>query len=131
MHSTKLAQQAYAPASAATHTPRDVEYHAFAYVTGLLAGAKDQNGEPGGVAKLAEALNENVKLWITLAADCADDGNKLPPQTRGQIIGLANFARNHMHKVLTGGAEIDPLIEVNLSIMKGLRNGASEESGVK
>jgi|OM-RGC.v1.026677433 Flagellar biosynthesis regulator FlaF len=127
---TSLAQNAYAPASAATHTERDVEYHAFAYVTGLLAGAKDMAQEIGGKPKLAEAMFENVRLWIALAADAASDANQLPRETRAQIIGLANFARTHMDKVLAGAAEVDALIDVNLAIMKGLRGETGEESGV-
>ena len=127
MHtSSSLAQKAYAPASPATHTERDVEYHAFAYVTGLMASAKDALGQPGGFARLSEAMFENVRLWLTLAADVADDANKLPRETRAQIIGLANFARNHMDKVLAKTAEIDPLIEVNLAVMKGLRGEESD-----
>ena len=127
MENTALAQKAYAPASPATHTPRDVEYHAFAYVTGLMASAKDAQGQPGALAKLAEAMFENVRLWLTLAADAASEANQLAHQTRAQIIGLANFARMHMDRVLNGEAEVDALIEINMSIMKGLRG---EESGV-
>jgi flagellar protein FlaF len=127
MENTALAQRAYAPASPATHTARDVEYHAFAYVTGLMASAKDGKDQPGGFGKLAEAMFENVRLWLTLAADAASEANQLANQTRAQILGLANFARTHMDRVLNGEAEVDALIEINVAIMKGLRG---EESGV-
>jgi flagellar protein FlaF len=125
--STSLAQRAYAPASPATHTPRDIEYHAFAYVTGLMAAARDLVGQPGAVPKLAEAMFENVRLWLALAADVASEGNQLPAQLRGQIIGLANFARTHMDGVLAGRETIDALIDVNIAIMSGLRGS---EDGV-
>jgi flagellar protein FlaF len=128
--STSLAQKAYAPASPATHTARDVEYHAFAYVTGLMASAKDDVSKPGGFAKLSEAMFENLRLWLTLAADVAEDANQLPRQTRAQIISLANFTRTHMDRVLSKAATVDPLIEVNLAIMKGLSGDAGGESGV-
>lgn len=121
MSMTNLAQAAYAPASAATHTPRDVEYHAFAYVTGQLADARDRAHETGGMARLAEALHENVRLWAALAADCASEGNQLPVPLRAQIIGLANFARTYMARVLAGGETVDALIDINMAIMKGLR----------
>ncbi|TVQ54493.1 MAG: flagellar biosynthesis regulatory protein FlaF [Rhodobacteraceae bacterium] len=126
MQSTTLAQAAYAPASPATHTPRDVEYHALAYVTGLMASARDMTDRPGGFAKLAEAMFENLKLWLTLAADAASEANQLARETRAQIIGLANFARTHMDRVLNGDDDVDALIDVNVAIMKGLRG---EESG--
>ena len=131
MHAnSSLAQKAYAPASVATQTTRDVEYHAFAYVTGLMAGAKEHADTQSGFGKLAEAMFENVRLWIALATDAAEDGNQLPNKTRAQIIGLANFARTHMDKVLNKAASVDPLIEINVAIMKGLRGEAGEESGV-
>ena len=84
----------------------------------------------GGLARLSEAMFENVRLWLTLAADAAGDANQLPRQTRAQIIGLANFARTHMENVLNDAAEVDALIDVNLAIMKGLRGDTGEESGV-
>ena len=118
---TALAQAAYAPASPATHTPRDIEYHAFAHVTGLLASARDTAGEIGGTGRLAEAMFENVRLWATLATDVALATNPHPPGLKAQIIGLANFARTHMMKVLAGSETVDALIDVNMAIMKGLR----------
>ena len=124
---TALAQAAYAPASPATHTPRDIEYHAFAHVTGKLAEARDGAAEIGGLAKLAEAMFDNVRLWATLAADCASDANQLPRELRAQIVGLANFARTHMTKVLAGSETADALIEVNMAIMRGLRGDSGED----
>lgn len=120
---TARAQAAYAPASPATHTPRDVEYHAFAHVTGLLAEARDTADQAGGLSRLATAMFENVRLWVTLATDVALDTNPLPHTLRAQIIGLANFARTHMAKVLAGSETVDALIDVNMAIMKGLRGG--------
>jgi flagellar protein FlaF len=118
---TARAQAAYAPASPATHTQRDVEYHAFAHVTGLLARARDTAHETGGMARLAEAMHENVRLWLTLANDVALDTNPLPVPLRAQIVSLANFARTHSSRVLGGSDGVDPLIDVNMAIMKGLR----------
>jgi flagellar protein FlaF len=129
MNMTSLAQSAYAPASPATHTPRDIEYHAFAYVTGRLAEARDGADATGGLSRIAEAMFDNVRLWSTLAADVASEGNQLPKALRAQIIGLANFARTHMNKVLSGDESIDALIEINMAIMKGLR-GDTAEGGV-
>jgi flagellar protein FlaF len=124
---TARAQNAYAPASPATHTPRDAEYHAFAHVTGLLSVARDTPRDAiGYTARLAEALHENVRLWMALGADVASDENQLPKPLRVQILGLANFARTHMLRVLAGEETVDPLIDVNMAIMKGLR-GTEEE----
>ena len=120
---TARAQNAYAPASPATHTSRDIEYHAFAHVTGLMSLARDMPEGLDKTRKLAEAMHENVRLWLTLGADVASDANQLPKELRAQILGLANFARTHMIRVLTGAEKVDALIDVNIAIMKGLRGG--------
>lgn len=119
---TARAQSAYAPASPATHTQRDVEYHAFAHVTGLLSTARDMaHDDPTRTPRLAEAMHDNVRLWLALGADVASDANQLPLALRGQILSLANFARTHMTRVLAGAETVDALIDVNMAIMKGLR----------
>jgi flagellar protein FlaF len=118
---TARAQGAYAPASPATHTQRDVEYHAFAHVTGLLSVARDMEEGIERIARLAEAMHENVRLWSALGADVASNDNQLPKPLRVQLFGLANFARTHMTRVLAGAETVDALIDVNLAIMKGLR----------
>jgi flagellar protein FlaF len=121
---TELAQNAYGGANRRTiSTPRDVEYHAFVYVTALLTGARDAPNvsDTARLARMAEAMHQNVRLWAALAADCGSDGNKLPPALRDAIIDLANFARIHMARVIDGKDTIDALIDVNLSIMKGLK----------
>ena len=117
MNATNRAQSAYGPTSGATQTPRDVEYHAFARVTGALTAARDSGDFPA----LARAMYDNVRLWLTLAADAASDGNSLPPQLRAQIVSLATFSRTHAALVLRKADTPDALIDVNTAIMKGLR----------
>jgi flagellar protein FlaF len=121
---TELAQSAYGGAARRTiATPRDIEYQAFVYVTALMTDARDARDLPdtARLARMAEAMHQNVRLWAALAADCASDGNKLPNPLRNAIIDLANFARIHMARVIDGKDTIDALIDVNLSIMKGLK----------
>ena len=122
---TARAQNAYAPASPATHTSRDIEYHAFAHVTGLMSMARDLPDSIDKRRQLAEGMHQNVRLWLALAVDVASDDNQLPKELRAQILGLANFARTHMARVLAGAETVDALIDVNISIMKGLRGEGS------
>jgi len=117
MNATNRAQSAYGPTSGATQTPRDVEYHAFARVTGALTAARDSGDFPA----LARAMYDNVRLWLTLAADAASEGNTLPPQLRAQIVSLATFSRTHAALVLRKTETPDALIDVNTAVMKGLR----------
>ena len=123
---TSLAQKAYGQGSTATHTPRDVEFHALAYVTSMMAEAKEANS----FARLAEAMFENVRLWSVFGADAVSEGNGLPEALRARIAWLADFARIHMSKVLNKEADIDPLIEINTMVMKGLRGETGAQSEV-
>jgi len=69
---------------------------------------------------LAKSIHWNRRLWLALQADCALENNLLPDETRAGIISLAIWVDKHSRKVLRGEAEIEPLIDVNRSIMEGL-----------
>lgn len=70
---------------------------------------------------MIEAAAASMELWTTLAADLADDGNALPDQLRASLISLSIFALRQGQMVMSGERQPDALIDVNLSIMKGLR----------
>ena len=74
-----------------------------------------------GFADMAAALHENRRLWILLATSVADPDNELPQALRAQIFYLAEFTMQHSQKVLEGKATADVLIEINTSMMRGLR----------
>lgn len=99
-------------------TARDIEYDAFSRVTRGLQRALKGDGS------LAQAAAANIELWTTLASDLADDGNGMPPQLRGSLLSLAIFSIRQARGVMTGARSAEPLVEVNLSIMKGLRGEA-------
>lgn len=108
---------------AATRTPRDAEYTAFARVTRRLREAHDTG--TGNFPALCEAVLDNQKLWGMLADDLIDDRNQLPPTLRAQLVSLAEFVRRHGMAVVGRRATADALIDINTAIMKGLR-GESE-----
>lgn len=110
--------QAYQRAATQGDSPRELEYRAFGKVTSDLVRAKDFG--PTQIGALAEALDANRKLWTILSADCAAPENQLPLQLRGQIISLALWVSRYSSQVLREGAELDPLIDVNRSMMEGL-----------
>lgn len=70
--------------------------------------------------QFAKSLQDNRKLWITLASDVANSGNPLPPDLRAKIFYLAEFTQNYTRKVLNEQLGIDPLIDINLAVMRGL-----------
>ena len=71
--------------------------------------------------KLAHALYENQKLWRKLAMDVAHPDNLLPDELRARLIYLAEFTEHHTRKVLARTDTAIPLVEVNTSILRGLK----------
>ncbi len=114
VNSTLLAQNAYGSSARAVKTAQSAEYDAFSRITSALKAAAT-------FPEKVQALTQNRSLWTLLASDVAGKGNGLPQQLRAQIFYLADFTNQHTSKVLRGDAESDVLIEINTSIMAGLR----------
>lgn len=111
--------KAYQNTQRITENPREAEYRLFGQVTGALISAQ-RDGSFGG--PLAEVVDWNRKMWRALAADCLDDGNKLPEGIRANIVSLSLFVTRYSKDVIRNGAPIDPLIEINRNIMQGLQS---------
>ena len=107
---------------AATRTPRDTEYSALARVTCRLREAHEAGR--GNFPALCQAVLDNSKLWEMLENDLIDDRNQLPPALRAQLVSLAEFVRRHGMAVIGRRANAEALIDINTSIMKGLRGDA-------
>lgn len=116
-----MSHQAYKTTQRITENPRETEYRLFGQVTGALIDAQ-KNGISGG--PLAEAVDWNRRLWGTLAADCMDDRNRLPREVRAQIVSLSMWVTRYSKDVVRSGASMEPLIEVNRTIMQGLQGAA-------
>ena len=113
--------KAYQSTQRVTEDPRAMEYRLFGQVTGALIDVRKQGTRDG---KLAEALAWNRRVWRTLASDCMDDRNRLPEGVRAQIISLSMWITKYSKRVMREGAPVDPLIEVNRTIMQGLQDAA-------
>lgn len=111
------AQRAYAPTNAPTKTARGVEYEVIARISSRMKRAIQKND----FVALAESLHENNQLWMALALDVAHPNNPLPDELRARILYLAEFTRQHSHKVLRKVDTAVPLLEINASILKGLK----------
>lgn len=116
-----LARRVYTQAAGTIRTPRGAEYEAVARITHALKTSA-QRGKVD-FAGLASAIHDNRKLWTLLAADVADSDNGLPDDIRARILYLAEFTRQHSAKVLSAGASVRPLLEINMAILRGLKNG--------
>jgi flagellar protein FlaF len=106
-----------------TEDPRDIEYRVFEQVTAALQAASAADAP--FTARIS-AVHRNRELWQTLACDLAGDDNLLPEQLRAKLISLAIWVTRETEQVMHHGAPLDDLIEINRSIMQGLRPGALE-----
>jgi flagellar protein FlaF len=113
--------KAYKNTQAVTENPRATEYRLFGQVTGALIDAQKQEIKGG---PLAEAVDWNRTLWRTLAADCMDDRNALTHDVRAKIVSLSLWVTKYSKQVTREGASLDPLIEINRTIMQGLQGAA-------
>jgi flagellar biosynthesis activator protein FlaF len=116
---TLQARSGYAQAAAPLRTNRGTEYAAFAHVTSGLRGVDESDRLQ--FPALARAVCDNGRLWGALADDLLLEENGLPVALRAQLLGLSEFVRRHSAQVLAGRASIEPLVEINTAIMKGLR----------
>jgi flagellar protein FlaF len=108
----------YAATQEQVEDPRAAELRMLSRVTGmLLEGAKR------GGRFLTEACFYNRKLWTIFQTDLVDPGNQLPDAVKANLISLAIWVQKYTGEVLDG-APVQPLIDVNRSIMEGLRPAA-------
>jgi len=126
MNVQALARTAYSNSRPTIRTDRSTEYDIFAHITGDLSNAI-KLGDTGFVS-LVRAMHENRRLWTHLAADVASEENALSDDLKAQIFYLAEFTGLHTDKVLMRDATADILIEINTSIMRGLRQNAGGQS---
>lgn len=113
-----MSVKAYHTAQVATEDSRVTEYRLFGQVTGALLNAKEAKAAG---TQLIEAIDWNRQLWRTLAADCMDDRNSLTEDVRAKIISLSLWVSKYSRSVAREKAPLDPLIEINRTIMQGLQ----------
>ncbi len=108
---------AYQARSQAIETPLELEHRAFAEMTRRLIDAERE----GATAKQRmEALFGNLRLWVTLLADMAEDGNQLPGDVKGRLCSIAIWVEKYTNQVRRTHETLQPLIDVNREIAAGL-----------
>src|ERR1700691_103424 len=113
-----MSLKTYHDVQRAVEDPRATEDRLFGQVTGALLDAKSKNAKG---TPLVEAVDWNKRLWRTLAADCMDDRNTLTEDVRAKIVSLSLWVSKYSCRVTREKAPIDPLIEINRTIMQGLQ----------
>ncbi|MCG7520619.1 flagellar biosynthesis regulator FlaF [Ruegeria sp. Ofav3-42] len=114
-----LAQRAYAQTAAPARTPRDTEFEAISKITRKLKAAAARQKTDFGA--FVQALHENRRLWTVLASGVTDSDNALPNDLRARIFYLAEFTEQHSSQILGQKASVEPLLEINMAVLRGLR----------
>ncbi|OYU38791.1 MAG: flagellar biosynthesis regulator FlhF [Pseudorhodobacter sp. PARRP1] len=113
------ARSVYARPEAPQKTPRSLEYDLLARITKRLAQAAAARRE--NFPALMAALDDNLRLWSTLASDVADSGNTLPSKLRAQLFYLYEFTNLHSKAVRADKGSVEVLVDINTAVMRGLR----------
>ena len=119
MNAKMKAQRAYSTASAPTRTSKSIEYDALARITHRIRSTAQKG--PTSFPDLVKALSDNQRIWDIFAIEVADKNNPLPTALKAQLFYLSEFTRHHTTKVLNRSGSVDALVEVNTSVLRGLR----------
>ncbi|MHA7858217.1 MAG: flagellar biosynthesis regulator FlaF [Henriciella sp.] len=114
-----LAVKAYGEVRNRTADNKSLEHALFDQITDALRDVAGQ--EKTDAAKWADAVNRNLELWTILTTDLLHPDNQLPEPIRKSLLELSVFVRRHSMQVLSGDAQVADLIEINESIMQGLK----------
>jgi flagellar protein FlaF len=111
------AYQNYASPSS-IKSARDTEIEIILETTRRLKSAHQNRVKR--YSAFADALQTNRKLWIVLATDVARAENALPSELKARIFYLNEFVQHQTRLVLRDDVAIEPLLDVNLAILRGL-----------
>jgi flagellar biosynthesis activator protein FlaF len=117
MSAPHLAQSAYKQNVREIRSDRANEYEALSQVTARM---KRASAAANTYADLVAAMHDNRRLWTALAQDVAGEGNGLPRELRAKLVYLYEFISVHTGRVLKDKANVGPLIDINLAVMRGL-----------
>lgn len=112
-----MSLDAYQQTQVKSESAQETEYRLFTEVTRSLIAARDRGQKDKAYF---EALDWNRRMWSVFSTDCAVPGNGLPDQLRASIISLSIWVSKHSSLVARGEEEMEPLIDINKTVMEGL-----------
>lgn len=112
---------AYQRVAQTTETSRQTEVRLLADVTRELLAL---TAGPHEYARRLEVTDWNRQVWLTFALDCGQPDNPLPTALRAKIVSLGMWVYRYTGEIGEGG-DLQPLIDVNQAVMKGLMGSAS------
>ena len=104
----------YQSAQSLAETPQEIELRVLGIVTGGLETAGDD------VARRADALYRNLRLWSMFQADLVLPGNALPEPLKRSLLTLARFSQHYSYRAIGAELPLAPLITINRQMMEAL-----------
>ena len=119
MKVAERAREGYGRNAAPIKSPRAAEFEAIARISHRLRNAAKNKTK--NFPEFVAALNDNSRLWTTLAVDVAQTENELPQDLRARLFWLAEFNTHETRRILKGQGDVGILIEINAAVLQGLR----------
>lgn len=113
------ARHGYKTVQREMNSDKGIELKVFVSVTAALNQVDPKAADTH--SQLADALVTNAKLWNILFIDLSSQKNTLPLDLKTRLMTLAEFTQEHTQKVLRGDADHSVLVDINKSIIAGLR----------
>lgn len=120
MDQKQNALRGYGQTKRETASDKHIELQLFTSITARLRAQVSKNSTKLN-SVMAQALIDNAKLWNILFCDLVTEDNKLPLPIKKNLISLAEFTQAHTQKVLRGQAGMSILVEINDSVIIGLK----------
>lgn len=120
MDQKQRALRGYGKVKQETASDKHIELQLFTSITARLRAQAQKNSTQLN-SVMAQALIDNAKLWNILFCDLVSQENQLPLDLKKNLISLAEFTQEHTQRVFRGEAGMGILIEVNDSIIVGLK----------
>ena len=119
MKVAERAREGYGRNAVPIKSPRAAEFETIARISHRLRNAARDRTK--NFPEFVSALNENSRLWTTLAVDVAQAENELPQELRARLFWLAEFTTHETRRILKNEGDVGILVEVNAAILQGLR----------
>ncbi len=123
MSALQLAQAAYSNPLAATKTDRALEFDVIAATTTKLRAVQ---AEDTSYPQIVSAVDTNRRMWSLIASSVSDSENTYPSDLKAGLFYLFEYTNHVSRRILSGEATVDSLIDINTSILRGLKGQVSQ-----
>ena len=113
------AETVYRKSTRSTASPKTIERKLLEELASRLQ--ESERHKKTQFADFAQALHQNLKLWLIFGTEAARDDNPMEKDLRGQILNLTDFVRKQTSAALNGTVSVAILVEINRNIAAGLR----------